>query len=129
MRPAEHFDGGVPGVAFGDFLVEPEDLGDLAADAVHRVEGGHRFLENHADLAAADLADFRVAAPWQVAALNQTWPPRILPAGCGSRRTIDIAVTLLPQPDSPTMPTVFPSGTENDTWSTARSSRGRSRTK
>jgi len=37
------------------------------------------------------------------------------PAGCGNRRTIDIAVTLLPHPDSPTIPTVFPSGTAKET--------------
>ena len=33
-----------------------EHLGDLAADGEHRVERGHRVLEDHRDLAAADLA-------------------------------------------------------------------------
>ena len=36
------------------------------------------------------------------------WPPTILPGGVGIRRMIDSAVTLLPQPDSPTMPSVSP---------------------
>ena len=30
------------------------------------------------------------------------------PGGCGTRRMIDSAVTLLPQPDSPTRPRVSP---------------------
>ena len=35
-------------------------------------------------------------------------PRDLAPAACGSRRMIDSAVTLLPQPDSPTMPSVSP---------------------
>ncbi len=35
-------------------------------------------------------------------------------------RITDIIVTLLPEPDSPTMPSVSPSETVNDTPSTAR---------
>ena len=35
-------------------------------------------------------------------------------------RITDIIVTLLPEPDSPTMPSVSPSDTENETPSTAR---------
>ena len=37
-------------------------------------------------------------------------------------RITDIIVTLLPEPDSPTMPSVSPSDTENETPSTARTS-------
>lgn len=39
--------------------------------------------------------------------------------GLGRRRTMDMAVTLLPQPDSPTMPTQEPLGTVKLTPSTA----------
>ena len=56
---SKHLGGGVPGVFFRDFFVQAENLGDLPADAVHRVERGHGFLENHADLAAADFAACR----------------------------------------------------------------------
>jgi len=35
-------------------------------------------------------------------------PPTILPGGSGTRRMIDSAVTLLPQPDSPTIASVSP---------------------
>src|SRR5690606_32489871 len=40
--------------------------------------------------------------------------------GCGNRRMMDWAVTLLPQPDSPTIPRVSPAFSENETPSTAR---------
>jgi len=46
--------------------------------------------------------------------------PPILPGGSGMRRISDIEVTDLPQPDSPTMASVSPSSTWNDTPSTAR---------
>ena len=64
----EHLGGGVPGVFFRELLVDPEDFGNLAADAVHRIERGHRLLENHADFRAADFADFLVAGPHEVMA-------------------------------------------------------------
>ena len=38
-------------------------------------------------------------------------PPAMRPGGCGTRPMIDSAVTLLPQPDSPTMPSVRPAST------------------
>src|SRR6476660_5739295 len=46
--------------------------------------------------------------------------PAILPGGSWISRRIDIAVTDLPQPDSPTMPMVWPASTWNETPSTAR---------
>ena len=39
---------------------------------------------------------------------NMIEPATILPGGSGTRRAIDRAVTLLPQPDSPTSPSVSP---------------------
>ena len=47
-------------------------------------------------------------------------PPTILPGGLWIRRMIDIEVMLLPQPLSPTMPSVCPRVSENVTPSTAR---------
>jgi hypothetical protein len=38
-------------------------------------------------------------------------PSTILPGGSGIRRKMDMALTDLPQPDSPTMATVSPSST------------------
>ena len=39
---------------------------------------------------------------------NRIEPDTILPGGSGTSRAIDSAVTLLPQPDSPTRPRVSP---------------------
>src|SRR5438132_2175546 len=49
-------------------------------------------------------------------------PPAMRPGGCGTSPMIDSAVTLLPQPDSPTMPSVRPRSREKSTPSTARTS-------
>ena len=45
-----------------------ERLADLPADREHRVERGHRVLEDHRDLAAADRAQLLVVQREQVAA-------------------------------------------------------------
>ena len=42
------------------------------------------------------------------AAMNRMLPPTIRPGGC-TRRKIAMAVVVLPQPDSPTRPSVSPS--------------------
>src|SRR5437660_8038266 len=53
---------------------------------------------------------------------NSTSPASMRPGGCGTRRMIESAVTLLPQPDSPTMPSVRPRARLKSTPSTARTS-------
>ncbi len=40
---------------------------DLPSDGVHRIERGHRFLENHADSVAAQPAVIRIRQPHQLA--------------------------------------------------------------
>ncbi len=50
----EDFDGGRPGGASAEALVEAQALGDLVADAHDRVEMAGGILEDHADLAAAN---------------------------------------------------------------------------
>ena len=47
-------------------------------------------------------------------------PEAMRPVSLGIRRRMDSAVTDLPQPDSPTMPSVSPRASSNDTPSTAR---------
>ncbi len=75
----------------------------------HRIERGHRLLEDHRDGVAADLAHLLLGQIEQVAAVElDRGRPRCAPAASASRRRIDIAVTLLPQPDSPTMASVSP---------------------
>ena len=46
-------------------------------------------------------------------------PPTMRPGGSGISRISDSAVTLLPQPDSPTIASVSPRASANDTPSTA----------
>ena len=46
-------------------------------------------------------------------------PPTMRPGGSATRRIRDSAVTLLPQPDSPTIASVSPRLSENETPSTA----------
>src|SRR6185503_6140801 len=53
---------------------------------------------------------------------SSTSPPAMRPGGCGMRPMIESAVTLLPQPDSPTMPRVRPRSSLRSTPSTARTS-------
>ncbi len=48
------------------------------------------------------------------------WPAAIFPGGSGISRMIDNALTVLPQPLSPTSATVRPGGTDQLTPSTAR---------
>jgi len=53
---AHAFDRLMPCLRFGDAAVSEDGFGDLFADSHDRVEGGHRFLENHGDARAAKLA-------------------------------------------------------------------------
>src|SRR5262249_54022155 len=47
-----------------------QGFGDLPADGEHRVERGHRLLEDHRDLLAADPAHLFLARPKQVHAVE-----------------------------------------------------------
>ena len=102
--------------------VEPEvvaqHLADLAADREDRVQRRHRLLEDERDLPPAHLAQGRFVG----ASAGRGPRSAALPDSCaeaGSSRSIDIAVTLLPQPDSPTIASTSPASSENDTRSTA----------
>src|SRR6476659_8593085 len=55
---------------------------------------------------------------------NITEPPTTFPGGC-TMPMIELAVTDLPQPDSPTIPSVFPRSSSNEIPSTARTSPSR----
>ena len=50
---------------------------------------------------------------------NRISPFSMRPGGEGMRRRIDIEVTLLPEPDSPTMASVSPAATSKEMLSTA----------
>src|SRR5215831_14553521 len=46
--------------------MQPHGLGDLLSYRKHRVERGHRLLENHRDLGAADLSHQGIGSGCQV---------------------------------------------------------------
>src|SRR3546814_19770952 len=54
--------------------MQAEHLGDLLANRVHRVERGHRLLEDDADLLAPDLPHLLRAERHQVAAVPEDLP-------------------------------------------------------
>ena len=54
--PSQHLDRAFPYLLARHVLVQVDRLGHLVADGVYRREGGHRLLEDHTDVAAADVA-------------------------------------------------------------------------
>lgn len=64
-------DGGLPGAGPGQPLVVPEHFGDLAADALERVEAGHRVLEDHGDVMSPDPPEFLLGEREQVLAVEE----------------------------------------------------------
>ncbi len=62
----EHLDGAIARLPLSQVQVQPHRLGDLFADRQHRVERGHRILEDHRDLIAANLAHLALALVGQV---------------------------------------------------------------
>ena len=97
--------------------LRPEDrvrqhrLGDLIADRVDRVERGHRLLEDHRDRGSAHRRRSSAERPRGRGRRTARRPPR--PRRAAATRPItESEVTLLPQPDSPTSPTVLPRPTE-----------------
>ena len=60
-----------PRFLFADILVQVNDLGDLLADCIHRVERGHWILKDHGDLLAAHLPHLLFAVLEQILSLEQ----------------------------------------------------------
>ena len=127
-RPTARAGGGAP----ADGLVGEQGFGDLVADPVHRVQRGHRLLEDHGDLAAADCG--ACAASGRVrrssvdpsARVRVACPRTSTPGGLPSSRIRASAVTLLPELDSPTSARVWPaSSAEADAVDGVRPARTR----
>ena len=76
------------------------------ADFQDRIKRGHRFLKDHGDCGTAQCPHVIVQEAEEILALKKNLPGTdFCPVFC-SRRMIEKAVTLLPQPDSPTRATV-----------------------
>ncbi len=54
----QHLHSAVYRFFFGDLEVEANSLDELVADSMHRRKGAHRFLKDHGDLFAPELANF-----------------------------------------------------------------------
>ena len=65
--------------------MEHQGFPNLPADAVYGIERRHWFLENDADMAAADAVHVRLFCLNQVAALEQNLPVQNFPHGLGQQ--------------------------------------------
>src|SRR4030095_16225838 len=90
-------------------------LAELAADAMHRVEAARRVLEDHGDAFAAHALEQARRRSDKLLAFQAHRA-----AGAGARPRAASQVTLLPEPDSPTMPSASPGAIARSTPSTAR---------
>src|SRR5262249_32169228 len=54
VNEPQHLDGAIERRAFPQPVVQADDLGDLIADGVNRIERRHRLLEDDGDLLAAE---------------------------------------------------------------------------
>ena len=61
-RPREQLDGLLAAPRLRNVRVREDGLGDLVADAMHRVKARKRILEDHRDVLAADVAHLARAA-------------------------------------------------------------------
>ena len=87
------------------------DFGHLRADGHHRIERRHRILKNGGDAVAEKPRErFSAVRRRRSMSLKRTLPPTISALSARRPSTALISVDL-PQPDSPTMPTISPAGT------------------
>ena len=70
LHMAQQLDRLRPGGRLREAAMQPERLGDLRADAMQRVERGHRLLEDHRDAVAANLAHLGLVEPDEIAPLE-----------------------------------------------------------
>ena len=66
----QHLDGAVLRRPPLEAFVQAQRLAQLASDRQHRVEAGHRLLEDHADVVAADVAHRALGQRQEIAALE-----------------------------------------------------------
>ena len=85
----------------------PDRLGDLGADPHGRVQRPGRVLEHHRHVRAAVLAQLLVGQPDQLGAPENRAEP-VTTAPGGSSPMTARQLTVLPEPDSPTMASVCP---------------------
>ena len=100
-------------------LVALERLGEVILDPQQRVEARHRLLEDQPEVGPAQPAELPAAAS-RSGSGRRTSPRRRAAAPSGRSPRMPRPSVDLPQPDSPTSPTISPSSMSSDTPSTAR---------
>jgi hypothetical protein len=106
----EHLDRALAGLSLGDLVVDPVGLDDLRADGVVGVQRRERVLK------IMDIFEPRKRRTSSSLALTSSWPSSQISPEMRARvplcspRTAWL-VTDLPEPDSPTMPIVWPRST------------------
>ena len=70
VHAAQHVDGTVHGVAARQSLMQRDRLADLPAHREQRIERGHRLLEDHRDVVAADVLHLALGQVEQIGALE-----------------------------------------------------------
>ena len=110
----EHLEHSGVAAFFDDLVVRRYGLGQLAADRVHRVQRGHRVLEDHRDPLPRSRRNSLLRHRQQVR-VRGTAPSPVICAFFGSRPITAIDDTDLPDPDSPTMPSTSPARRSNET--------------
>ena len=71
LHQLQHLDCAGQRVFFRQALMAAQAFGDLLADRQHRVERGHRLLEDEADLLGPDVVQFVARERHEIAALEQ----------------------------------------------------------
>jgi hypothetical protein len=67
----QHVDGLLPSFLAAHLLMQPHRLDDLVADPHHRIERGHRLLEDHRDAVAPDAAHRGIVELQEVGTLER----------------------------------------------------------
>ena len=107
----EQLDRALAGLRLGDVAVGADRLDELLADLVERVQRGQRVLEDHRDVVAPDRAQLVFGQRHEVAARRTGSARRCRAPWRRVRPSVVSEETVLPEPDSPTMPSVLPACT------------------
>ena len=88
---AEQLHAALPDETSTTGCMSPLNVSDqLVAYGQHRIQRGHRVLQNHADVAARECPTSRpLSFSSRSSPSNMTLPPTILPPGSGTRRISD----------------------------------------
>ncbi len=91
------------------FGVQPDDFHDLVADGVYRIQAGHGVLEDDGNFVAADLGEIFFGHFLDLVSVEPHVAADQLAGISGQAHDGLYAVTDLPEPTLPTMPSTSPS--------------------